>query len=300
MTFTARSEPAVATEQQSQQRRWSLAHGRSLDLGARGHLMGILNVTPDSFSDGGRFADAEAAVAAALDMVREGASIIDIGGESTRPDAEPVDAATEQRRVLPVIEALASRTDAILSIDTYRSETGRLAIEVGAHILNDVYGLMRDPALADLAAETGAGLCIMHTGRERRKLDDVIADQFAFFEQALAVAKGAGVPDDQIMLDPGFGFAKDERENLELLGRFGELGRLGRSWVVGTSRKRFIRASVKEVDGSFAVATAATTALLRVAGASVFRVHDVAVNRDALLMADAMLSVTRNGAKEPA
>jgi dihydropteroate synthase len=287
----------VASLPQSPQepRIWSLAHGRSLELGSRGHLMGIVNVTPDSFSDPGVLADRDVAIRAALEMVEAGAAIIDIGGESTRPNGEPVDTATEQARVLPVIEAVAARSDVLISVDTYRADTGRKAIALGAHILNDVYGLRREPALADVAAETGAGLCIMHTGREREKLPDVIADQFEFFGPSLQIARRAGVRDEQIVLDPGFGFAKDERENLELMGRFRELLGLGLPFMVGTSRKRFVGFGTGRPQGQREIGTAATTAMLRMMGAAIFRVHDVAVNRDALAMADAMMAAVAEG-----
>lgn len=272
--------------------RWKLAHGRSLDLGPTGHLMGILNVTPDSFSDGGRFVDAHGAVDAALAMVAEGASIIDVGGESTRPGGATVDAETEQQRVLPVISELARRSDVLISVDTYRSGTARKALEAGAHIVNDVWGLQRDPAVAELAAATGAGLCIMHTGRERAKLPDVIADQFAFLRRSLEIADGAGVAPEQIVLDPGFGFAKDAGENLAIMRRFEELHALGKPLLVGTSRKRFVGAATGRDAADRDVATAATTALIRAAGAAVFRVHNVAMSRDALAVADAMLAAT--------
>ena len=269
---------------------WQLGHGRSLELGPRGLLMAIINVTPDSFSDGGRFADADAAVAAALGAIEEGANILDIGGESTRPDAEPVNAEEEQARILPVIAALARQTQAIISVDTYRAETARLAVNAGAHIVNDVHGLQREPAIAAVAAETGAGLCIMHTGRDRQKLEDVVEDQFHFLGRSLEIAAEAGVRREQIVLDPGFGFAKDTDENLALVARFEELHRLARPFLVGTSRKRFVGAVTGREPQARDVATAATTALLRVAGAAIFRVHDVAINRDALAMADAMLA----------
>ncbi|WP_132081344.1 dihydropteroate synthase [Sinorhizobium americanum] len=268
---------------------WPLAHGRTLELGPRGVLMAIINVTPDSFSDGGRFADAAAAVDVAMRAIEDGAAILDIGGESTRPDADPVDAAEEQSRILPVIEALASRTNAIISVDTYRAETARLAVEAGAHIVNDVHGLQREPAIAEVAAETGAGLCIMHTGRDRQKLDDVIEDQFQFLNRSLEIASEAGVARDRIVLDPGYGFAKDADENLELMARFAELHRFGLPFLVGTSRKRFIGAVTGRDAKDRDAGTAATTALLRIAGAAIFRVHDVAINRDALAVADAML-----------
>ncbi|NRQ14834.1 dihydropteroate synthase [Ensifer sesbaniae] len=268
---------------------WKLAHGRSLELGPRGVLMAIVNVTPDSFSDGGRFIDAVAAVAQGVRCLQEGALILDIGGESTRPDAAAVSAEEEQGRILPVISALSRDTDALISVDTYRASTARLAVEAGAHIVNDVHGLQREPDIAAVAADTGAGLCIMHTGRDRQKLADVIDDQFHFLDRSLQIAAEAGVKGEQIVLDPGFGFAKDTDENLELMARFAELHRFGRPFLVGTSRKRFIGAVSGREAADRDVATAATTALLRAAGASIFRVHDVANSRDALAMTDAML-----------
>lgn len=272
-------------------RRWTLAHGCGLTLGPAGVLMGILNVTPDSFSDGGQLATAGAAVERAKAMAADGAAILDIGGESTRPGGDPVDAATEQERVLPVMRAVGETLpDAILSVDTYRADTAAKAVEAGAHIVNDVWGLQREPDIAHVAASTGAGLCIMHTGREREKLADVIADQFAFFEKSLEIAARAGVEDAQIVLDPGFGFAKDAEENFALMARFAELHALGYPLLVGTSRKRFIGHATGRDAPDRDVGTSATTALLRAAGAAVFRVHDVAVNRDALAIADAMIA----------
>ena len=273
--------------------RWTLAHGRHLTLGPRGILMAIVNVTPDSFSDGGRFDSADKAVARAILCLEDGAEIVDIGGESTRPGAAPVSAAEEQDRILPVIEALSKTTDAILSVDTYRAETARLAVAAGAHIVNDVHGLQREPDIAKVAAETGAGLCIMHTGRDREKLPDVVEDQYLFLGRSLEIAREAGVVKEAIVLDPGFGFAKDMDENLELMARFGELYGYEAPFVVGTSRKRFVGAVTGREGDARDIGTAATTALLRMAGAAVFRVHDVAINRDALLMADAMLAAGR-------
>lgn len=271
-------------------KRWTLAHGRHLDLGDKALVMGVLNVTPDSFSDGGQFATVENALAQARKMVGEGAAIVDVGGESTRPGAEPVSAAEEQRRVLPVIEALAAEGSCLISIDTYRAETARLAVAAGAHIVNDVWGVQREPDVARLAAETGAGLVIMHTGREREKLADVIADQFVFLEHSLEIAAGAGVARQQIVLDPGFGFAKEHDENLDLMARFEELHRFGLPWLVGTSRKRFVgHVTGREADQRD-MGTAATSVILRLKGASLFRVHNVAVNMDALAFADAMLA----------
>ncbi|UUP15753.1 dihydropteroate synthase [Nitratireductor thuwali] len=269
---------------------WQLAHGRRLELGPRARIMGILNVTPDSFSDGGRYEAVDSAVARAREMRAEGADIIDVGGESTRPGGEAVSAAEEQARVLPVIEALAGDKGIVLSIDTYRAETAGLAVKAGAHIVNDVWGLHKEAGLARVAAETGAGLVLMHTGRDREKLPDVISDQFAFLRRSVEIARDAGVGEMQILLDPGFGFAKDPVENVEIMARFGELGGLGFPLLVGTSRKRFIGHLTGREAGSRAAGTAATSALLRMRGASVFRVHDVAENRDALLVADAILA----------
>lgn len=253
--------------------------------------MGILNVTPDSFSDGGQFASVDDAVARAVSMREEGAAILDIGGESTRPGADPVDAETEQGRVLPVIEALHAREpEAVISIDTYRAETAAKAVDAGAHIVNDVWGLQREPDIARVAADTGAGLCIMHTGRERKKLADVIEDQRTFFAKSLEIAAAAGVDDGQIMLDPGFGFAKDPDENFALMARFEALHELGFPLLVGTSRKRFIGHATGRDSADRDAGTAAATALLRAAGASVFRVHEVAINKDALAIADAMVA----------
>jgi dihydropteroate synthase len=276
---------------------WMLAHGRTLKLGRTGVIMAIINVTPDSFSDGGVNADRAAAVANALRAVEAGAGIIDVGGESTRPGAAPVTAAEEQDRVLGVIEALSGASDAILSVDTYRAETARLAVRAGAHIINDVHGLQREPDIAAVAAATGAGLVVMHTGRGRDKRPDPIDDQFMFFARSLEIAASAGVAPGQIVLDPGFGFGKETAEdNLVLMARFGELRRLGHPLLAGTSRKRFLGSVTGREPADRGVATAATTALLRMAGAAIFRVHDVAFNVDALRVADAMLqSVPQNG-----
>jgi dihydropteroate synthase len=251
--------------------------------------MGILNVTPDSFSDGGEFSEQERAVEHGRLMTSDGADIIDIGGESTRPGASAVSAREEQARILPVIEALSAEGDLVISVDTYRAETARLAVAAGAHIVNDVHGLQREPDIAQLAAETGAGLVIMHTGRDRERLPDVIADEFLFLERSLEIARQAGVRDGQIVLDPGFGFAKRSEENLQLMARFGELQALGFPLLVGTSRKRLLT----DIEGGDKKArdagTAATSVILRLKGAAIFRVHNIAANKDALAFADAML-----------
>jgi len=272
---------------------WLVAQGRRLDL-SRGRLMAIVNVTPDSFSDGGQHFATGEAVAHGLRCVEEGADILDVGGESTRPGASVVSAAEEQDRVLPVIERLARESEALISVDTYRAETARLAIAAGAHIINDVFGLQKEPEIAAVAADTRAGLCIMHTGRGRERLADVIADQFAYLNRSLDIAAAAGVERRTIMLDPGFGFAKEtEAENLELMARFEELHGLGLPILAGTSRKRFLGTLTGRDAAERDAATAATTVLLRIKGAAVFRVHNVAINRDMLAVADAMLEAER-------
>lgn len=273
---------------------WPLAHGRSLTLGPRGLVMAIVNVTPDSFSDGGQFATSQTAIEQALRLTEAGADILDIGGESTRPGAAVVDGDEERRRILPVIAALAGRFGGegpVISVDTYRAGTAAAAIEAGAHIVNDVWGLTREPEIANVAAKTGAGVCIMHTGRERAVLADVIEDQLAFFGRSLQIADEAGIERSRLVLDPGFGFAKETAAvNVELMRRFEELHGLGLPLLAGTSRKRFLGEVTGRVAAERDIATAATSAILRLAGASVFRVHDVASSRDALAVADAMIA----------
>jgi dihydropteroate synthase len=268
-----------------------LAHGRHLDLGGKAVVVGILNVTPDSFSDGGQFDAPEKALAQARRMIGEGARVVDVGGESTRPGAAAVSASQEQARILPVIEALAGVSEVLISVDTYRADTARLAVAAGAHIVNDVWGLQREPDIARVAADTGAGLVIMHTGRDRQKLPDVIADQLTFLRRSLEIARQNGIADDHIVLDPGFGFAKETaEENLDLMARFSELHALGLPLMAGTSRKRFIGTVTGRDAADRAVGTAATSVILRLQGADLFRVHDVAFNVDALALADAMLA----------
>ena len=270
---------------------WPLAHGRTLELQRKAVVMGVLNITPDSFSDGGCYANIDAALAQAQQMIKAGAAIIDIGGESTKPGSVAVDAGEEQRRILPVIEALAAHCQILLSVDTYREETARLAVAAGAHIVNDVWGLQREPGIARVAAETGAGLVIMHTGRERQKLVDPIEDQKAFLSVSLQIAEQAGVDVNRILLDPGFGFAKETtEENLQLMARLGELHVFGRPLLVGVSRKRFIGSVTgQEAPAARDAGTASANVVMRLQGAGVFRVHDVATNVDALTVADAMI-----------
>ncbi|WP_412049187.1 dihydropteroate synthase [Hoeflea sp. Naph1] len=270
-----------------------LAGNAALELGPRARLMGIVNVTPDSFSDGGLHAETDVAIAAALAMAEAGADMLDIGGESTRPGAEPVSALEEQRRIMPVIEALGSRQNLLISVDTWRAETAKLALAAGAHLVNDVWGLQRDPDIARVAADHGAAVAIMHTGRDRKVLADPIEDQLQWFSTSLAIARQAGIGDDQILLDPGFGFAKDPELNLALMVRFEELHALGLPLLAGTSRKRFVGTLTGREAGDRDVGTAATSVVLRLAGAAMFRVHNVAFNKDGVAVADAMVQRSR-------
>ncbi len=274
-------------------RDWKLAHGRELVLGPKSVIMGILNVTPDSFSDGGKYDAVDTAIDRAKAMVGQGAQIIDVGGESTRPGAEPLDEQQEQARVMPVLEALREFDDTLVSVDTYRASTAAMAVAAGAHIINDVWGCQREPEIAAVAAKTGSGLCAMHTGREREKAPDVIEDQFVFFERSLAICNGAGVTEQQLLLDPGFGFAKDVDENASLLARLEELLELGYPLLIGTSRKRFVGAMTGNEVENRGIGTAATSVVARLKGGSVFRVHDIEENRAALAVADAVLAAER-------
>jgi dihydropteroate synthase len=262
-------------------------------------LMGVVNVTPDSFSDGGRFLDPDAAVAHGARLAEEGAAILDVGGESTRPGAGSVPAEEELRRVLPVIQGLAATLEpsrARLSIDTSKAAVARAALDAGASYVNDVTAFRGDPAMAGLVAERGAECCLMHmlgeprTMQEDPRYDDVVSDVKAFLEQRLAVAVGEGVPEERVTLDPGIGFGKTLEQNLELLGRLDEIAAIGRPVLVGTSRKSFLgKLTGREVDDRLA-GTIATNVLAYARGASVFRVHDVAPLRDALTVAAATVA----------
>jgi dihydropteroate synthase len=257
-------------------------------------VMGVVNVTPDSFSDGGAWLDPGAAVAHGEDLARQGADILDVGGESTRPGAEPVGAGEELRRVLPVLEGLAGAGPR-LSIDTSKAAVAEAALRAGATIVNDVTALRGDAAMAALLAERDCDVCLMHMLGEPRTMqrdpryDDVVDDVKAFLSERLEFAVGRGIAAERIWLDPGIGFGKTSAHNLELLRRLHELVTLGRPIVVGTSRKSFLgRLTGRDVHGRVP-ATIATNVLAYAAGASVFRVHDVAEVRDALIVAAATL-----------
>jgi dihydropteroate synthase len=286
---------------------------RSLPLGQRTLIMGILNATPDSFSDGGQFLDPHAALTHALQMLDDGADILDLGGESTRPNSTPVTPAEEQSRVLPILRAiLAARPDAILSIDTYHAETARLAIESGAEIVNDVSGLLWDDAMAATCASLNCGTILMHTrGRphEWRTLptlapDEVLPLVLRELRVRADAALAAGIRRDAIVLDPGFGFGKSFDENSPLLARLDALHTLGFPLLAGLSRKSFLTRALAQADQTSApnpvpspnsfealqdATTAANTAAI-LAGAHILRVHDVRPARHAADLADRILA----------
>lgn len=281
------------TQSAFEPRQWHVAKSQLITLGPQAVLMGIINATPDSFSDGGTNLEPQRAAQNAATMVEQGALIIDIGAESTRPGAAEIDGDEEIGRLLPVIDAVVGASKgALISVDTYRSSTAAIALEAGAHIINDVWGLQREPELAAAVAAHGAGIVIMHTSRGRDMLSDVIEDQRVFFDASLSIAEKAGISDEQIVLDPGFGFGKDADDNYELMYRFEALQAFGLPLLAGTSRKRFIGAATGRETDERDIGTVATTALLRAKGAAIFRVHNVAVNADAARITDAMLAVS--------
>jgi dihydropteroate synthase len=257
-------------------------------------LMGVVNVTPDSFSDGGLYLDPEAAILHGRELVEAGAEILDVGGESTRPGADPVDADEEQRRVVPVIQGL-SDVGCDLSVDTSKAPVAAAAIEAGATIVNDVTALRGDPEMAALCAERGPAVVLMHMLGEPRTMqddpryDDVVAEVKTFLAERLDVAVTAGIAEEDVWLDPGIGFGKTPAHNMELLRRLAELRVLGRPLVVGTSRKSFIGKVDGSAPGERLGGTIASSVLAAAEGAAVLRVHDVAEVGQALAMTAAIL-----------
>lgn len=259
-------------------------------------VMGVLNVTPDSFSDGGLFVHPEAALRQGLAMAAEGAAIVDVGGESTRPGSDPVSVEQELARVLPVVEALEGRVAARISVDTSKAEVARRVLAAGAVIVNDVTALRGDPRMVDLVAEAGCPVCLMHmlgapkTMQEDPRYDDVVDEVLGFLEERLAFAVGRGVREEQVLLDPGIGFGKTLHHNLLLLRHLDRFVALGRPVVLGTSRKRFLGAILEAEPQDRLFGTVATTVMGALSGAAVFRVHDVRPNVEALRVTEAVRS----------
>lgn len=261
-----------------------------LRLGKIPVLMGIVNVTPDSFSDGGDFSVAETACAHALELADSGATLIDIGGESTRPGSDDVPVQEELDRVMPVLDALAaSDLSAPISIDTYKALVADQAVQAGAQIINDVQGLQRDPEMADVAAHHNVPVIAMHWDTERDRSKDLIDEMKRWLGATIEIAARAGIRQDRVILDPGFGFAKTFKENYILLNRLDELHALGFPLLIGTSRKSMLGKLLGVPPKERVIATTATSVLAYAKGGHIFRVHDVAENRDALRVAEATL-----------
>jgi dihydropteroate synthase len=266
------------------------------DLNQRGMIMGIVNVTPDSFSDGGRFLNAGRAVEHALKLATDGADILDIGGESTRPGAEPVDEAEEIRRILPVIRSVRSQTRALISVDTMKAAVARAALDAGADIINDVTGLRGDPGMPRLAASREAGLIVMHmigtprTMQQRPHYGDVVAEVRDYFHTRLQCMEHEGIVADRVVWDPGFGFGKTPAHNIALLRALPELAVGDRPILVGVS----LKSTIGHLIGSDSLddrdwPTVALTSHLREAGAHILRVHEVRPNVEALRMTEAIM-----------
>ncbi|MGI6087200.1 MAG: dihydropteroate synthase [Kiritimatiellia bacterium] len=271
--------------------------GRILRLDGRPLIMGVLNATPDSFSDGGRFADPETAIAHGLQMVRDGADIIDVGGESTRPGAAPVPAEIESARILPVLRGLARQTACLLSVDTTKAAVAAPALDAGAHIINDISALTADPDMAELARRHGAGVVLMHRQglppamQDNPRYEDVVCEVAAWLAERAAAAGAAGLDPQTLALDPGIGFGKTTRHILQLLANLPALARGAgeRPLVVGLSRKSFLGEITGRDDPADRLpATVAGLAWAALAGAHVLRVHDVGAARDVLLVLQAL------------
>ena len=268
--------------------------GRTLTLGVHTHVMGILNVTPDSFSDGGCYLDVEQAVAHAELMAAEGATLIDIGGESSRPGASPVSIDEELARILPVIRAVADTVDVLLSVDTYKAEVARCALEAGAHLVNDITALHGDTGMAAVVAEMEAGLILMHikgtprTMQQSPQYDDVVGEIYMSLQKSIQIAEAQGVAAERIIIDPGIGFGKTMEHNLEILKRLEEFRRLQKPLLIGTSRKSFI-GNILELPVTERVeGTIATVCWAIAHGVDIVRVHDVKANVRAAQMTDAL------------
>jgi dihydropteroate synthase len=280
-------------------RQWKLAR-RSISYGDRTLVMGILNVTPDSFSDGGRFFDLRAALSRAEQLTLEGADIIDIGGESTRPGSIEVDEEEELRRVIPLIRELSKQGGPVISVDTTRAGIARAAIDAGAEIINDISGLRFDPGVADVATATGAGLVLMHSRGDRDALhrlppvEDVFAEVSSELATAVTEARERGVRDESIAIDPGIGFGKSHDQNLQLIARLDVIRRefQGYPLLVGTSRKRFIGRLLGDAStGERLHGTMATVTATVLNGADIVRVHDVKAAVDTVRVAEAIRNI---------
>ncbi|EGT3616629.1 dihydropteroate synthase [Clostridium perfringens] len=262
---------------------------KEFEIGKRTYIMGILNVTPDSFSDGGKFNDIELALKQAEKMIEEGVDIIDIGGESTRPTHTPVGEDEELNRVVPVIKALREKFDIPISVDTYKGRVAEEAIKAGADLINDVWGFKKDKYMATVAAKYGVPCCLMHNRNDNKYGDDIIETMKADVEESINIALEAGVKKENIILDPGVGFAKDYEQNLEVLNRLDEFCTMDYPVLLGTSRKSVIGTALNLPANERVEGTLATTTLGIIKGCEFVRIHDVLENKRVALMTDAMV-----------
>lgn len=258
------------------------------DLDREAYIMGILNVTPDSFSDGSKYLDRDAALRQAEKMIKDGASILDIGGESTRPGHEKISEQEEIERVVPVIEAVKSRFDVAVSLDTYKYEVAKEGLKAGTDMINDIWGLKWDERMAPLIAKTGAACCLMHN-RDSADYEDFLPDFCADLEETLRLARKGGISPDKIVLDPGVGFAKTYEQNLCIIKHLDVMKKFDLPILLGTSRKSVIGLALSLPVGEREEGTEATTVFGRMKGASIFRVHDVKRNYRTLRMTEAIL-----------
>lgn len=266
-----------------------------LQFGQRPHFMGILNVTPDSFSDGGRFTDLEAAVLHARQLELDGADFIDVGGESTRPDSQPVTVEEELRRVIPVIEALQGEIHIPISIDTTKSEVARQAVAAGARIVNDISGLTFDPAMSRVCADTGAGVVVMHiqgtpqTMQQNPHYENVVEEVHAFLGRRLDQLQREGIPREAMIIDPGIGFGKTAQHNLELLAAVPRLRSMGRPVLIGHSRKRFLSKILGRPINEASLGTVGVSLAAIQLGADILRLHEIVPTRDCWLAWSAVM-----------
>ena len=265
---------------------------RNFEIGQHTYVMGILNITPDSFSDGGRYNNLDSALFRVEEMLKEGADIIDIGGESTRPGYEVISADEEITRVVPVIKQIKERFDIPVSLDTYKPDVAKAGIEVGADLINDIWGLKADDKMAEVIAKADIPCCLMHN-RKEAVYDDYIQDVLADLEESLIIARNAGIANDKIILDPGIGFAKTYEQNLELLNKLEILHSFGYPVLLGTSRKSVIGLTLNLPAEERVAGTLATTVLGVVKGCSFVRVHDIKENVQAIKMTEAILHAGR-------
>ena len=269
-------------------------HGKLLELGEKTVVCGILNITPDSFFDGGLYNNKRKAIERARQLVHEGAEMLDIGGASSRPGADPVAADEERKRIMPVLEALVDEVDILISVDTYRSQIAKEALEIGVDIINDITSLGEDPDMAYVVAESGAGMVLMHmqgspsTMQKNPKYDDVIAEISSFLQEAFNTAAASGIDKDKIAIDPGIGFGKRPEHNLEIIRRLSELRDLGQPIFIGVSRKSIIGDVLNLPLDERIEGTAALVACSIMNGANIVRVHDVKYMSRVARMADAI------------